>query len=84
MSSLHYGSSFTIYQLILSCLTKSYSFSLKGPCHRNKFFLYMKEIPFLKIIHKEKISFSPPFSFKIADLAENVRLEEPEKQAKVY
>ena len=30
-----------------------------------------------------KILFSIPFSFKIADLAENVRLEGPEKQAMV-
>ena len=36
---------------------------------------------FLNIRHKEKISFSPPFSSKMADLTENVRLEGPEKQA---
>ena len=34
----------------------------------------------MNIIHKEKIMFSPPFSSKIADLAENVRLEGPKKQ----
>ena len=41
----------------------------------------MKDMTFLNIIHKEKISFSYPFTFKIADLAENVRLVGPEKQA---
>ena len=41
----------------------------------------MKDITFLKIIYKVKILRSPPFSFKIADLAENARLEGPEKQA---
>ena len=34
----------------------------------------MKDIIFLTFMHKE-ISFSPPFISKIADLAENVRLE---------
>ena len=32
----------------------------------------MKDITFLNIIHKVKISFSPPFSSRITDLAENV------------
>ena len=41
----------------------------------------MKEITLLNIIHKVKISFSPPFTPKIGDLAENVRLEGPKKQA---
>ena len=41
----------------------------------------MKDITLLKIIHKMKISFSSPISFKIAYLAENVRLEGPKKQA---
>ena len=41
----------------------------------------MKDITFLNIIHKVKISFSPPFTHKIDDLAENVRLEGSEKQA---
>ena len=40
----------------------------------------MKDITFLNIIHKVKLSFSPPFSPKIAYLGENVRLEGPEKQ----
>ena len=38
---------------------------------------YMKDITFLNIIHKVKISFSPPFTPKIGDLTENVRLEGP-------
>ena len=41
----------------------------------------MKDISFLNIIHKVKISFSPPFTPKIGDLAENGRLEGPKKQA---
>ena len=41
----------------------------------------MKDITFLNIIHKVKISFSPSFTPKIGDLAENVRLEGPKKQA---
>ena len=41
----------------------------------------MKDITSLNIIHKVKISFEPPFSSKIADLAQIVRLEGPEKQA---
>ena len=41
----------------------------------------MKDITFLNIMHKMKITFSRPLSFKIADLAENVRLGGPEKQS---
>ena len=41
----------------------------------------MKDFTFLNIIRKEKISFSPPFSSKMDDLAENVRLKGTEKQA---
>ena len=41
----------------------------------------MKDITLLNIIHKVKISFSPSFTPKIGDLAENVRLEGPKKQA---
>ena len=41
----------------------------------------MKHITFLNISKKEKILFSPPSSSKIADLAENVRLEGQKKQA---
>ena len=41
----------------------------------------MKDITFINIVHKEKISFSLPFRSKIANLAENVRLEGPKKQA---
>ena len=41
----------------------------------------MKDITFLNIIHKVKFLFSATFRSKIADLAENVRLEGPEKQA---
>ena len=43
-------------------------------------FSYMNDITFLNIIHMEKILFSAPFSSKIGNLAENVRLEGPEKQ----
>ena len=55
--------------------------SLKGTLSRNKKISYMKDITSLNIIHKVKISFEPPFSSKIADLAEIVRLKGPEKQA---
>ena len=41
----------------------------------------MKDITLLNIIHKVKISFSPSFTPKFGDLAENVRLEGPKKQA---
>ena len=41
----------------------------------------MKDITFLNTIHKVKIGFKPSFSSKIADLAENVRLKRPEKEA---
>ena len=41
----------------------------------------MNDFPFLNIIHKVKFLFSPLFSSNIADLAENVRLEGPKKQA---
>ena len=44
---------------------------------------YMNDIAFLNIIHKVNISFSPPFTPKIGDLAENVRQEGPKNQAKV-
>ena len=60
---------------------KKYTLHLKGTLSPKKICLFMKDITFLIIIHKEKISLSPPFSAKIADLAENVRLEGPEKQA---
>ena len=43
--------------------------------------MYHVDITFLNIIHKLNILFEPYFSSKIADLAENVRLEGPEKQA---
>ena len=42
---------------------------------------YMKHMTFLNIIHKVTISFSPPFSSTIADLAESVKLEGQNKQA---
>ena len=57
---------------------------LKGTLSPNKIFSYMKDITFLNIIHKLKILFEPSFSTKIADLAENVRLEVPEKQVIYY
>ena len=41
----------------------------------------MKDITLLNIIHKVKNSFSPPFTPNVGDLAENVRLEGPKKQA---
>ena len=41
----------------------------------------MKDITFLNIIHKLKISFQPPFSSKIADSTEIVRIKGSEKQA---
>ena len=53
----------------------------KGTLSPKQIFSYMKDITSLNIIHKVIFSFSPPFSSKIADLAENVRLEGPEKQA---
>ena len=40
----------------------------------------MKDITSLNIIHKVEISFEPPISSKIADLAEIVRLKGPEKE----
>ena len=43
----------------------------------------MKDITSLNIIHKVKISFEPPFSSKIADLAQIVRVKRSEKQATV-
>ena len=54
---------------------------LKGPCHQNIFFSFMKDVNLLNIMHKVNIPFSSQFSFKFADLAENVRLEGAEKQA---
>ena len=44
----------------------------------------MKDITFVNIIRKVKISFSPLFTPKIGDLAENVRVEGPKKQAIVF
>ena len=41
--------------------------ALKGTLSPNKMLSYMKDIPFLNIIHKLKISFEPPFIPKIAD-----------------
>ena len=55
--------------------------TFKGTLSPNKNFSYMKDITSLNIIHKVKISFEPPFSSKIADLADIVRLKGPEKQA---
>ena len=43
----------------------------------------MKDNTFLNIIHKLKNSFQPPFSSKIADSAEIVRVKGSEKQATV-
>ena len=39
----------------------------------------MKDFTFLTFIHKVEISCSPPFSSEIADLAEKLWLEGPEK-----
>ena len=41
----------------------------------------MEDITFLNIIRKVKFLFSTHFSSNIVDLAENIRLEGPEKQA---
>ena len=54
---------------------------IKGTLSLKIFSPYMKEITPLNIINKVKISFSPPFTPKIGDLAEIVRLEGPKKQA---
>ena len=54
---------------------------LKGTLSLKIFSPYMKDITLLNIINKVKISFSPPFTPKIGDLAEIVRLEGPKKQA---
>ena len=43
----------------------------------------MKDVNLLNIMHKVNIPFSSQFSFKFADLAENVRLEGAEKKAVV-
>ena len=53
----------------------------KGTLSPKFFSPYMKDITFLNIIHKVKISFSPPFTPKMGNLAENVRLEGPKKRA---
>ena len=55
--------------------------AIKGTLSPKFFPPYMKDITLLIIIYKVKISFSPPFTPKIGDLAENVRLEGPKKQA---
>ena len=49
---------------------------IKGTLSPNKKNSYMKDITSLNIIHKVKISFEPPFSSKIADLAQIVRVKE--------
>ena len=54
---------------------------LKEPCHRNKSFLYMKDITFLNSVHYVKIWLKPPFTSKIADQAEIVRVKGFKKQA---
>ena len=59
---------------------KRYS-AIKGTLSPKFFSPYMKDITFLNIINKVKISFSAPFTPKIGDLAEDVRLEGPKKQA---
>ena len=43
----------------------------------------MKDITLLNTINKGEIALKPPFSPKIADLNENVRLNGPKKQATV-
>ena len=53
--------------------------SFKGTLSLKIFPPYMKDITLLNIINKVKISFSPPFTPKIGDLAEIVRLEGPKK-----
>ena len=60
---------------------KAISVQVKGTLSPKFFSLYMKDITLLNIINKVKISFSPPFTPKIGDLAEIVRLEGPKKQA---
>ena len=54
--------------------------NLKGTLLLKYFSPYMKDITFLNIIHKVIFLFSPPFSSKIADLAENIRLEGPKNK----
>ena len=41
----------------------------------------MKDIIFLNIVNRFKNSSCPPFTLKLADLIENVRLKGAEKQA---
>ena len=53
--------------------------TLKGTLSLKIFSPYMKDITLLNIINKVKISFSPPFTPKIGDLVENVRLKGAEK-----
>ena len=53
----------------------------KGTLSPKTFSPYMKDITLLNITNKVKISFSPPFTPKIGDLAEIVRLEGSKKQA---
>ena len=62
-------------------LSKSNTCTFKVTLSPNLNFSYIKDINFLNTIHKVKIGFKPSFSSKIADLAENVRLKRPEKQA---
>ena len=54
---------------------------LRGTLSLNFFSPYMKDITLLNIINKVKILFLPPFTPKIGDLADIVRLEGPKKEA---
>ena len=81
IETLNPDQSFVTNLAIEYFLTVNLLMSVKGTLSPNKNFSYMKDITSLNIIHKVKISFEPPFSSKIADLAEIVRLEGPEKQA---
>ena len=74
---------YIIVNLVFTTIGTSFclAITLKGTLSRNKKFSYMKDITSLNIIHKVKASFEAPFSSKIADLAEIVRLKGPEKQA---
>ena len=57
---------------------------VKGTLSPKFFPPYMKDITLLNIIHNVKFLFSHPFNAKIADVAKNVRLKGPEKQAIVF
>ena len=53
---------------------------LKGPCHRNKFFIYERyHLPEHYTLGENFVK--APFSSKIADQAEIVRVKGSEKQA---